>query len=129
LQWNSYKEHIGYATPTVTATLTLKQADEQYTIGSLPVFKLSPAKLDEQFQVQFIEDIPNVTVIGPPEQIALIKKETGKQVSAWIRIDRNATPGVPKPEKLEFKLPQGVRLSEDTQKRADSWSYTLVERK
>jgi hypothetical protein len=129
LQWQNYKDHIDLALPTVKATLTLKQADVSYTIPALSIRQNLPPKLDKTYEAEYVDSIPNVEVLGPPDVIEAIKKEPGKHVIVSLMVDRNAQPGVEQREqKLKIELPQGVRLTDDTLKVANNWLYTLVKR-
>ena len=128
VQWQNYKEHVGFATPAVTVTLSLKQADVSYTIPSLPIWQSLPPKFDDEGRAEYADAIPNVEVIGPPETIEAIKKEPGKHVEVRLKVDRYAMGKGEQIAKLEFKLPPGVSISESTLQRANAWKYTLVAR-
>jgi hypothetical protein len=128
IQW-FYKDHVLMATQTVKATLSLKQADVEFVIPSVNVYKWSPAGLDDQYRFEFRDSIPNVKVVGPPDKIEVIRKEPGKHVSALLRVDTFSKEA---PEEntqdLKFELPPGVDVAQETLDRAKGWKYTKIKR-
>ena len=125
-----YKEHVLFATTTVKANLSLKQADVEYVIPSVTVLKVSPTGTDEQYRVEFADIIANVKVVGPPDQIEKIKRDPGKNVSALLRIDSalNVPVDVDIKQELKFEVPPGVTVAPETLERARDWKYRLIKR-
>ena len=129
VQW-FYKDHVTFATPTVRATLAVKQADVELEIKSLPVNLEMPPGMDD-YRVEILprDHIPNVTVIGPPDTIEKIRKnDPDARVRVVLPIDALAIPGNETRQKLEFRLPPGVKVSEETAEAASQWSYKLIRR-
>jgi hypothetical protein len=127
--WHNFKDNVLYSNPMVKAALTMKQADETYTIAALPVNQTLPPGLDAKYRVEYTDSITNVEVTGPPGQIDLIRKEPNKYVSVSFKVDAFAKEGEDqKSVKLDFKLPAGVSLTAKMQPTVDNWSYKLVKR-
>jgi len=122
-------EHVTITPSTVKATLEVKQSDVSFTIPSVALFALMPSNLQKQYRVDCPDNITNVTVVGPPAQIELLKREdfTPKPRAA-LDVSRDDLPvGTVRTRTLRFyDLPEGVRVSaEDARRTVD---FKLVER-
>jgi hypothetical protein len=68
---------LSYSPAQVDATLTVEEKDVTYTCKNIPVwFDIQPTTAD-QFAISVVNNsgfVPKVEVIGPPEQIALLRQ-------------------------------------------------------
>jgi len=122
------RENVSIAPLTVTANLDIKPRDKTFEIGSVPVFKETPAGFDDRYVVTYNTPNPinNVKVTGPDEEIAKIidgsfKVKARVEVSSLDATDRSNR----KP--LKFDLPPGVSLHKDNPKY--EFEYSVSERK
>jgi hypothetical protein len=102
----------------VTAALEVRESDVSLRLESVPVFAALPPAIMEQYRVT-IEPafIYNVTVLGPPDRIALLRGQQVSQVMARLdflpgEVDaiRAGQSGSKRPT---FVLPEGLRVDEE----------------
>src|SRR5687768_16344483 len=88
LQKNS--SNVSIAPTKVNATLTVRQADEEYEMPFMVVFTSLPAQLQRRYSVECEETISNVKLIGPPDKIAPLKQENyqGPRPYAVLEVSR-----------------------------------------
>jgi hypothetical protein len=104
---------------TVKATLDVRQSDVRYTIPSVPIFYSAPHNLTnlQKYKLEYNPFITNVTVIGPPDKIELLRREEFPKKARFEVSDQDV--GRPTREaRLVFDLPDGVHLSKEDQARA-----------
>jgi hypothetical protein len=118
------RENVTIAPLAVTANLDIKPRDQTYEIGSVPVYRETPAGFDDHFTLTFSSPANNVKVSGPAEVIAKIRDGTLK-VKARLEIS-SADPTGTNRKALKFDLPPGVSLSKDAPQ-VDT-EYTLTPR-
>lgn len=106
----------------VKVTLTIKLSDDTLKIESMPVFVSSAKAFLPSVEIECADVVPNVTVVGPPEQIQLIRDK--KFIPhATLSIDRTDGFDRPLERTLDFKLPEGVTVVPED--RARPFSFTL----
>jgi YbbR domain-containing protein len=106
--WGAHRENVHISPATVAADLLLQTKNLEYTIGSVTIYKKSPADFDKDYIVNFSPTISNVHVTGPSDQIELIKKDP-KICDAILFVDNfNKDQGQ---ATLKFELPPGVTVS------------------
>jgi hypothetical protein len=119
---------------TVRASFEVRAADVKWTYPSMGVSIEIPQSLQETSKVNCISTLPNVELVGPPDQIALLQQEGAPRPTAQITVTVDAVPNKPyiaKPgANLTFKFPPGA---EDVQVNPEtlanySIEWTLVER-
>lgn len=126
--WPKSRENVTFTPATVTAKLDIKRRDVQYTIPSVPIFKETDGDFDKRFTVEYTAVITNVGVMGPPEQIDLIKKGEFKvkarlDIAGLIDYRKDVLVKMP----LQWELPPGVSLTKESEERSN-WSFTIHER-
>jgi hypothetical protein len=126
--WPSKRDNVTFTPATVTAKLDIKRRDVQYTIPSVPIYKETDADFDKRFTVEYTPVITNVGVVGPPEQIDLIKKGDYKvkarlDIASVIDYRKDVQVKMP----LQWELPPGVSLTKESEDKAN-WSFTIHER-
>jgi len=118
--WGTQRENVHIFPATVAADLLLQTKNLDYTIGSVTIYKKSPAEFDKDYIVNFSPTISNVHVTGPSDQIALIKKDP-KICDAILFVDNfNKDQGQ---GTLKFELPPGVTVSAPV-----TFPYTTIRR-
>ena len=119
-----------YLTPlTVKANFELKQRDVEFTIPRITVSKITPGGFEETKVVKFEPQITNVTVVGPAEQIELLrtKKFTAEATFKLTGLEeRNTT--TPLRTALKVDLPPGVKVAKDSLKTVEEFPFTVVDR-
>jgi YbbR domain-containing protein len=105
---------LTYSPAQVDATLTVEEKDVVYTCKNVPVwFDIQPTTAD-QFAIQVVNNggfVPKVEVIGPPEQIARLRRGDVAAPRAVLEIGPdNVRNTNPVPLRIEG-LPDGVRLN------------------
>jgi hypothetical protein len=126
--WPGKPENVTFTPATVTAKLDIKRRDVQYTIPSVPIYKETDADFDKRFTVEYTPVITNVGIVGPPEQIELIKKGDYKvkarlDIASLIDYRKDVQIKMP----LQWELPPGVSLTKESEDKAN-WSFTIHER-
>ncbi len=123
------RENVTYTPSSVKATFEIKQADQKYTIPSVAIFISGPRNLLKRYNVECADTLANVTVIGPPDQIDLLRREDSPKPKAELEVSRDDLPaGVVHTGRLRFLFPDradGVRVSPEDAQRAVE--YKLVE--
>src|SRR5688572_30356625 len=131
--------NVSLAPGNVKATVEVRQADETYVMPFMAVWPVMPMAWQKEYRVEGAPDtIPTVTVKGPPDKIALLKRamENPGAVTFYAVLeiqgeDRPAegqSVGPVRSRQLNFEagLPDGVRVSpEDAQRTVD---FKLVRR-
>lgn len=121
-------EHFTITPSTVKATLEVRQSDISYTIPSVAIYAFGPSYLLKQYRVDSPDNLTNVTVIGPPAQIELLKQANFEpKLKAALEVSRDDGVGTIRTRTLRFyDLPEGVRVSaEDARRTVD---FKLLER-
>jgi hypothetical protein len=108
---------------TVKATIEVRQADRQLKIPSMIVYPLGAQSLQKRYKVECPDTIQNVTVIGPPDQIALLERpDYEPKPKAILDLNSDDTTGLTRRKKLRFiDFPsERVRVSpEDAQREVE----------
>jgi hypothetical protein len=111
---------VTYNPANVEATFEVRSSNRAYEIKSMPLHASAPVELLNQYTIQVQQTPPNVIfnvqVIGPPDKIAELERGefTPKAV---LHVDGGDLPAPRGPRRLEFELPQGVRVSDADQQR------------
>lgn len=116
--------------PTVAGSLSVRREDVTYTIRSMGIYVSAPFSLLEDFGVEPAErTLANVTVVGPEDQIALLRNENNPPTyKAVIEVTREDARGDRRMAPVRYEgLPPGVRVSPDDEKR--KVEFRLVDRK
>lgn len=100
---------------TVRAIIDVSQREEKYQIASMPIWHNHPPGLLPQYRIESPTGIPNITVIGPHDQIQLI---ASGQFRPMARLDVTADDaGKRQQRELKFELPDRVKVvAEDREK-------------
>ncbi|CAN5618689.1 hypothetical protein BH10PLA1_BH10PLA1_19310 [soil metagenome] len=113
---------------TVNATVEVRQLDVEYKKNSIPVYVTYPHPVDAQFRAEYEDSLPDVTMIGPSEQIeAMQRPGFDPQPKARFEVAPPSSKdpvGQTRTARLQFDLPPGVRMSPDDEKR--TIQYKLV---
>jgi hypothetical protein len=113
------QENVAITPGTVKANLEVRQANRQYKIPYVVVYPVGAANLLKQFRIEATESIPNVTVVGPPDKIALIERGEFTP-EAILKFSREDADGTTRRRRLQFNLPEGVTVSpEDAQREGE----------
>ncbi|HEY7116988.1 MAG TPA: hypothetical protein VH475_10400, partial [Tepidisphaeraceae bacterium] len=121
------RENVSMSVNSVTANLDIRARDVTYEIASVPIFKETPAGLEERFKVDYTASITNVKVTGPAEQIEQIRNGTFKVKAVMVISGLNSSTGDrPNSTDLKYELPQGVSLAPGSDR--VKWEYRLIER-
>jgi hypothetical protein len=108
----------------------IRQSDVQFTIPSVVVNLEGPSFVLDQYKVQFKDTIYDVKVIGPPDKIQALQRDDTPKPYAVLHVTGDDRPTANSTgqhtRRLEFKMPDGVRL--DPQDDQRSIDFTLVER-
>jgi hypothetical protein len=126
--WPKARENVTFTPAIVSAKLDIKRRDVQYTIPSVPISENIDGDFDKRFILEYTQVITNVGVVGPPEQIELIKKGDFKvkarlDIASLIDYKKDAQAKMP----LQWELPPGVSLTKESEDKAN-WSFTIHER-
>jgi hypothetical protein len=123
-------QDVNYTPATVNANFDVRQSDVQFTIPSMVVNLEGPSYLLDQFKVQFKDTIYDVKVIGPPEKIQSLQRDDTPKPYAVLLVNGDDRPTATSTgqhtRRLDFKMPDGVRL--DPQDDQRSIDFTVVER-
>ena len=130
--------NVSLAPSTAKATVEVRQADETYVMPFMAVWPVMPMAWQKEFSVEGQATISTVTVKGPPDKIALLKRameDPGAppyyavlEVTSEDRPAEGQTIGPTRSRQLNFEagLPPGVRVSaEDAQR---MFEFKLVRR-
>jgi hypothetical protein len=105
-------------TPTIVHTiLQVRQADETLTISSMPIWAAGPSDLWGRYKVVFTSPLQpfltNVTVIGPHDQIDLLKKQGAtSKCKAYINVTSEDLPiGQVHSRRVRFDLPDDIHVA------------------
>lgn len=102
---------------TVSATLEVGQADEEYEIASVPVFPLvevDPLALDSH-RLRFDQFVSNVLVVGTPDKIKRLQDSSVKpRPKARFEVTDNDVGKQRVSRELKFELPEGISLKSPT---------------
>jgi hypothetical protein len=106
---------LTYSPGEVEATLTVAEKDVTYTCTNVPVWIEIPPKLADQWSVSFVNSsgfVPQLEVIGPPEQIDRLRGPRAEyHPVAVLEIGPdNLSDTNPVPLRVE-NLPDGVRVN------------------
>jgi hypothetical protein len=114
----------------VRAVIQVRARDTEFLIRSMPVFPLPPPGLLNNYRLEHEESIANVTVVGPPEQIELLRQPeyAPKPVAVLeLRSDDVLRAGEQRSRRVRFlDLPPDVRVTEESTRR--EVTFRLVER-
>lgn len=124
--------NVTFTPSRVSADLRVKRTDEELMIPSMPIWPWMPPTLQDRYKVVFEGGSPvvtNVPLIGPPEQIALLKdpKYTPRPV-AMLKVTADDLPSNEvRTRELTFEnLPKDVVVAAGYSQR--EVSFRLVER-
>jgi hypothetical protein len=99
---------------TVTATLVVGEADETFTIQSMPVFVSAPADFNDEYRVTLEpSSVYNAQVAGPGESVRLLSE---RKFAPLARVELSAEDinrlrgGQTIAKRPSFVLPDGVRI-------------------
>jgi hypothetical protein len=113
----------------VNASFEVKQADNQTTLSSIPVWVTFAPGMEQRYKVDYEPSLANVTVIGPSDQIRAIEAGTATpRPKAMFEVSRdNLNVGdAPQKARVKYDLPEGVQVKpEDAQRTID---FRLSER-
>jgi hypothetical protein len=119
---------------TVRALFEVRAADVKLKYPSMGVSIEIPQSLQENYKVNCISTLPNVELVGPPDQIQLLQQEGAPHPTARITVTVDALPNKPYTAKpganLTFEFPPGaedVRVNPETISNY-SIEWTLVDR-
>lgn len=97
---------------TVSAVLTLRDADQSFVIEQLPVITHASNSFHNQYTVKFDPTtLFDVEVVGPAGAIEELRTGGDSAVSAFVSVSKEDA-GEPRQKKVSFILPDGVRLHE-----------------
>ena len=100
---------------TVRATIDVSQQEEKFAIASMPIWHCVPTGLLNQYRVEAPPNIPNITVIGPHDQIQLLQR--GEYRPKAILEMTAEDVGKRQQRELKFDLPDRVKVvAEDKEK-------------
>jgi hypothetical protein len=116
-------------TPATVAAHVDVRKDVTWPLPSIPVYLLSPPGFDDKYRVVYETTLPNVTVIGPEEQIRALQNPNSKlEIKAYLEVSAADLPvDMEHERRLRFELPEGIRPSPDDAQR--TIKFTLSERK
>ena len=107
-------KHVTIAPPSVSAALEVKRADATYKIPAVPVFVTAPPGLLDEFQVVLDETTLPVVVVGPEDQINLLKDPSYSfKPMATIQVSRDDAGNRPRTAKVKYVLPDGIKVKPD----------------
>ena len=123
------KENVFLTPVTVRANLDIKQRDVEFTIPRITVSKITPGGFEESKLVKFDPQITNITVVGPAEQIELLrsKRFTAEATFKLTGLEERNTP-TPLRTPLKVELPPGVQVAKDSLKAVEEFPFTVVDR-
>jgi hypothetical protein len=131
-------ENATFNPTSVRATFEIRATDVKYTYPSMGVSISMPQSMTEKYFVKCNSTIPNVELIGPPDQIELLKQEplpAALRPTARIAVTIDDLPPntskIAKPgANLTFEFPPGAKdVQVNPEKLAEySIEWTLVER-
>lgn len=114
----SNEPDVSFTPTTVTATFTVRQAEEKYINPSMPVWVLAPPILaDRGYKVVIVSNpnLANVTLLASPEIIAQLKNGSlTPKPRAHIEVSLDDLPaGTVRTRQVKYDLPDGVRVLPD----------------
>jgi len=111
-------KNIALSQTSVKAMVEVKQQDVEYKKNSIPVYVTYPHPIDMQYRAEYEDSLPDVTMIGPSEQIEAMQKPGFEpQPKARFEVGPKDTVGQARTARLQFDLPPGVRMSPEDEKR------------
>jgi hypothetical protein len=124
----TYRENVTISPARVAANLVIRQQYVQYTLPkAVPIVKETPFDFENRYFVDYLSSIPNVVVKGPADVIEELKKGGASKIRARLEIKGNDPPRTQIKRPLEFNLPQGVTLTDETAERAN-WPFEIKDR-
>jgi hypothetical protein len=115
---------------TVDGTFEVKQADEEITLPSIPVWHTAAPGIEQKYNMppQFELTLPSVTLIGPSDKIKEIEQGVRRVKATFDVSEENITPGTDKQHALlKYDLPEGVKVKADQAKRMIEYTLTPKE--
>jgi hypothetical protein len=108
-------DNFTFLPDSVTADLTVGQADESISVSPVSVLVLAPKYLTDGYRFDYKEVLPQpVTLTGPPQSIALIDPHNPKLIGVVELDNFDAGHQVTKPVTFEDRgLPDGVHVKPD----------------
>jgi len=109
--------HVTMTPKSVSAHVKVKQVEGQLVYDTMTIFVTTPYNFSDRYKVKLLGDDPfihNVTLLGPPDVLAAMKKEDfhPKPVARVTVTSDDLPPGVRRTRELKFELPDGVRVAE-----------------
>lgn len=100
----------------VKATIDVSQKEERYLIASMPIWQNAPPGFSEKYRVEYPPNISNITVIGPHDQIELLRKGDYRP-KAQLEVTAEDDGKQRTQRELKFDLPDRVKVvAEDKEK-------------
>ena len=100
---------------TVRAIIDVSQREEKFLIASMPIWHSTPAGLLQQYRVEAPPSVPNITVIGPHDQIQSLARGEYRPKALLEITAEDAGERIPR--ELKFDLPDRVKvIAEDREK-------------
>jgi hypothetical protein len=109
------QDNVTLMPTSVTADLTVGQADQSVEVSPVPVMVQAPKWLMDNYKFDYREVLPQpVTLVGPPAQIALVNTHAPKLIAVIELENDDAGKTEQKPVIfLNQGLPDGVRVRPD----------------
>jgi hypothetical protein len=109
---------------SVKAFLDVGAQDETMKVPSMPILVKAPPDLVNAYEVKLaVPSATDITVIGPPKQLALIGTTIVPTAVLTITTDDIDNP---QPKQLDYQLPAQVKVSDNDKVR--TFEFTLVKR-
>jgi hypothetical protein len=120
-------EHVTIEPTTVTASFEVNRPDAEATLEyPVPIWPAAPTAILAKYKVECPVVIPNIRVVGPPDQIDLLKSGGYRVVALLYVTPDDLRDGATHRKVLRFDLPPGVRVANDPEQYAVQ--FTLSER-
>ncbi|WP_428938155.1 hypothetical protein [Fontivita pretiosa] len=122
-------DSISFMPATVKATIQVRDADVRWVYPVINVYIGMQQNLQAAYKVECAPTVPNVPIIGPPEQIQFLQQEDSPKPKAWLEVSRADLPaGEPRSGRLRFEFPRGAEdVRVDPEFAARPFDYKLVE--
>ncbi len=119
--WLRDEPHVTITPNTIKVALEVRQADRQLRLPSVVVYPSGPAFLLRQNRVECPDTITNVTVVGPPDKIALLERSDYPKPWALLEVRTDDATGSTRRKRLRIMdLPKGVEpVPEDAQREVE----------
>jgi hypothetical protein len=120
-------EHVTIEPKTVTASFEVNRPDAEVTLEyPVPVWPAGPTAFMTKYKVECPVSIPNIHIVGPQDQIDLLKNSGYRVVALLYVTPDDLRDGNTHRKVLRFDLPPGVRVTNDPEQY--TVTFTLIER-